>query len=386
MATVWESFYEIIEASTESLLDLTERFSFGMNLDDAWRYAGITPPRSIIIPHLLSVSLPEGRVLDLADDQIIREHGDAEPNTAAKRASLSLAENLVQARIDFVRCWFPWNFFEPTPTATEQLDQLLEKSYSNWPMDSFVSIMNDHGIGIIPVLACGYQRMLPQGLNLDSDKALYLKRASTHARLLVRKYKDKVKSWQIENEPNWWAEHAAGGWRSGFAWVHQHDFRQELLKTLRDAVHEEDESALTIINLEADAKTLDVAIYAPYCDMIGLDFYPNYKSPSPIDTTVFKLADTAAGTVGKPVLISETGYPSGPSLLGYSTEKQAEYVTSSCRSAHMLKGVNGIGIWRYTDTSWRSFPPQENHFGLFDNKGNPKQAWGTLSNTIRELK
>jgi hypothetical protein len=48
--------------------------------------------------------------------------------------------------------------------------------------------------------------------------------------------------------------------------------------------------------------------------------------------------------------------------------------------------VTGIGIWRYIDTAWRSFPPQENHFGLFDNKGNPKPAWIEFSNVIKELK
>jgi len=48
--------------------------------------------------------------------------------------------------------------------------------------------------------------------------------------------------------------------------------------------------------------------------------------------------------------------------------------------------VTGIGIWRYIDTAWRSFPPQENHFGLFDNKGSPKPAWAALSKVIGELK
>src|SRR5713226_2427319 len=41
------------------LLDLTKRFSFGVNLDDYWRYAGTKAPKSIIIPHLLTVGLPD---------------------------------------------------------------------------------------------------------------------------------------------------------------------------------------------------------------------------------------------------------------------------------------------------------------------------------------
>jgi GH35 family endo-1,4-beta-xylanase len=228
--------------------------------------------------------------------------------------------------------------------------------------------------------------MLPQGLEPDPDRALYLKRVSIHARLLVRHHKDRIKSWQIENEPNWWAEHVAGGWRSGLAWVYEHGFRHELLRTLNDAVHEEDASATTIINLEADPVALDPGAYSSYCDILGLDFYPNYKLSHPINTKALKAADQAAKKLSKPVMISETGYPSGPSLLGYSLDNQAKYVEEACRVAHGLNGVTGIGIWRYVDTAWRSFPPQENHFGLFDKKGNLKPAWTEFSKTIKELK
>ena len=368
------------------LLDLRERFAFGLNLDDPWRYSGILPPRSIIIPHLLSVSLPEGKILDEADDQEIREHGELEPRTVASRAVLALADNLVQARIDFVRCWFPWKYFEPIPISESSLDQLLDQSYSQWPLDDLVNTLTSRGVGVVPVIACGYQRMLPQGLEPDPNRDLYLKRASIHAQLMVRHYKDRIKSWQIENEPNWWAEHEAGGWRSGFAWVHEHGFRHELLQTLNDTVHREDPSARTIINLEADAMVLDPGIYSSYCDILGLDFYPNYKISHPINTKVLKLADRVAKKLSKPVMVSETGYPSGPSLLAYSAESQAKYVSDACREAYGLGGVTGIGIWRFIDTAWRSFPPQENHFGLFDNKGKPKAAWSEFSKVIKDLK
>ena len=372
--------------SSTSLLDLTKGFSFGIDLDDPWRYSGMNPPRSIIIPHLLSISLPEGKILDEADDREIRARGEAEPGTVAGRAVVSLSDHLVQSKVDFVRCWFPWKYFEPLPIAEAKLDYLLEESYSHWPLDDLVSALTNHGIGIVPVIGCGYHRMLPQGLEPDHNKTLYLKRVSTHARLLVRRYKDQVKCWQIENEPNWWAAHEAGGWRSGSSWIRDPIFKQQLLRRLNTAVHTEDSSAKTIINLEADAKTLDPGAYSSSCDIFGLDFYPNYRSSHPINTKVLKLADDVAKALGKPVMISETGYPSGPSFLGYSAERQAEYVASACRDAHQLDGVTGIGIWRYIDTAWRSFPPQENHFGLIDNKGSKKPAWAALSKVIGELK
>ena len=368
------------------MLDLTKRFSFGINLDDPWRYSGIAPPRSIIIPHLLSISLPEGKILDEADDQEIRQHGEAEPGSIEGRAVAALADTLVDAGVDFVRCWFPCKYFEPFPVPETSLDRLLQKSYEKWPMDDLVNTLISRGVGVVPVIACGYQRMLPQGLEPDPDRDLYLKRASIHASLMVRHYKDRIKSWQIENEPNWWAEHEAGGWRSGLVWVHAHGFRHELLQTLNDTMHREDPSARTIINLEADAMVLDPGIYSSYCDILGLDFYPNYKISHPINTKALKLADQVAKKLSKPVMISETGYPSGPSLLGYSADSQTKYVTDACREAHALDGVTGIGVWRYIDTAWRSFPPQENHFGLFDHKGNPKPAWNEFSEVIKELK
>jgi len=357
-----------------------------MNLDDPWRYSGVTPPKSIIIPHLLSASLPEGKILDQADDLDIRTHRESQPNTVAGRASLALAENLVDAGIDFVRCWFPWNYFEPTPIPEASLDQLLDISYSQWPMDILVNTLSSKGISTVPVVACGYHRMLPHHLEPDSNKSLYLKRAAIHARLLVRHYRDRIKCWQIENEPNWWAEHEGGGWRSGLAWVEDHEFRKSLLETLNRAVHVEDPTASTVINLEADAKTIAPAPYSYSCDILGLDFYPNYKTAHPINPGVEILADEMGKVLQKPILISETGYPSGPSFLGYSPDRQAGYLEKAVREAFALKNVTGIGIWRYIDTSWRSFPPQENHFGLFDKKGVPKPAWAAYSKVIKELK
>ncbi len=332
------------------------------------------------------MSLPEGKALDEADDLEIRKHTETEPKTSAGRAVLALVESLLDAGIDFVRCWFPWKYFEPTPAPESSLDKLLDGSYSQWPMDDLVNTLTGKGIAVVPVIACGYRRMLPEGLEPDPNRALYLKRAYIHARLLVRHHKDRIKNWQIENEPNWWAEHEAGGWRSGFAWVEDHEFKQKLCETLNNAVHTEDSSASTIINLEADAKTLAPGPYTSSCDILGLDFYPNYKTAHPVNPGVLKVADQVGKILQKPLLISETGYPSGPSFLGYSVDRQAEYVEKASREAFALQNVTGIGIWRYVDTSWRSFPPQENHFGLLDKVGSPKVAWEAYSRVIKELK
>ncbi len=355
-------------------------------MDDSWRYSGARVPKSILIPHLFSINLPVGNILDKIDEAKLLKHGHCRPNGGAclfcERVILSLAEELVDAQMGFVRCWFPWRFFEPAPGPEQEVEK-LEDSYGKWPMDSFVSILTDHGINVIPVVACGYQRMLPDGLKVDSDREGYVKRVSMHTRMLVRRYKKKIRFWQIENEPNWWRMHVVGGWRTGLTWIDPHGFKLRLLEELNNAVHMEDSKAQTIINLEADTK-LDASSYANFCDLIGLDFYPNYKSSSPINTSIFKKAKEVA-ELGKPIIISETGYPSGPSFLGYTPSKQVEYVTRACSEAFALESVNGIGLWRYSDTAWRSFPFQENYFGLIDVRGKPKPAWNALAETSRKL-
>ena len=367
-------------------MDITKRFSFGINLDSPWRYAGVQEPKSIIFPHLLSLSLKDGGRFEKTEEATIAIHHQAIPHVEADRAALALADSLKSIGVDFVRCWFPWRYFESKPVPPELLDAMLDKEYSSWPMDGLVKALASQGISIVPVLACGYQRMLPEGLNPDSGREEYLKRVYLHARLLVRHYRDAVNAWQIENEPNWWRMHEVGGWRAGAAWLEAGGFRDELLKVLNDAVHEEEPEASTMINLEADEKISNVPEYARFCDVLGLDFYPNYKTSEPVDASVIRKAKEFAREAEKPVFIAETGYPSGPSLLGYSKERQADYVERASREAYGVDEVTGIGIWRYLDTSWTSFPPQENHFGLIDEKKGPKDAWYRYAEVVRAMR
>jgi hypothetical protein len=367
------------------LFDFTERFHSGLNIDDTWRYAGLPIPKSVIVPYLFSLRIREGTVIDRADLAMSRRYGIIDPATTAEKATIALADDLAHIHADFIRCWFSWRFFEPSPVPEDTLDALLESSYGKWPLDFFVNTLAERGIEIVPVLGCGYERMLPEGLNVDKDRALYIKRLAIHARLLVRHYKGKVRHWQIENEPNWWRRHVVGGWRSGITWWDPRGFRDDLLKTLNDSVHEEDPGAKTIINLEGDGGMKDLSQYPPLCDIVGLDFYPNYKASSPINIDVFGEAQKFARENGKPVIISETGYPSGPRLLGFTEDKQALYVKMAFEKAFALDGINGMGIWRYRDSSWRSFPPQENRFGLKDSRGRSKPAWDALKESVSKL-
>ncbi|MFI5449481.1 MAG: hypothetical protein ACHQ03_06940 [Candidatus Bathyarchaeia archaeon] len=368
------------------MFNLAKRFSIGIDVDDPWTYAGLKAPKSIMFPHYIS------KRLDGPGMRLLKKMSEREPPTDdyvvskadSQEACSSLAEHLVAAKISFVRCWFPWRFFEDSPKPESEVSRPVDESNGEFPMDTFVDVLTARGIGVLPVVCCGYQRFLPHGLKVDSDRNAFVRRAAAHARLLVRKYKDKIRFWQIENEPNWWHMHSVGGWREGSTWLNT-DFKLQLLKELNDAVHVEDTAAWTIINLEADAKLAKIGHFAAQCDMIGLDFYPNYKQASPIDVSIFRKAKTVAEKTGKPAMIIETGYPSGPALRGYSTAKQAEYVRKACSEALAIEALNAIGIWRYSDSAWRSFPLIENHFGLIDHQGRPKLAWNAISEAAHNL-
>ncbi len=242
--------------------------------------------------------------------------------------------------------------------------------------------MSEEGIEIVAVIGNGYTRFLPERVNLDNPND-YIQRLRSASTAIVRRYKDEIKTWQIENEPNWWLEHYATHWRSGGVWL-EPGIQEDVLGTLHDVVRQEDPSATIVVNLEADNRKTDWKFYAKYCDVLGLDFYPNYVHPEPVDASEVKFASQVKRESGLPVFVAETGYPSGPSMFGYSEQKQCDYVKSACESSYTCDDICALSIWRYSDSYWRSFPEQENYFGLLTKEGDPKPAWLEYHNQIKE--
>ncbi len=360
-----------------------DRFSWGVNIDDMWTYAGFPPPKSIIIPYLLSVKLPRGPVewfshpeMEKLGKLADRAGDESELEREAEAASRDLASILKAAGISFVRCWFQWNFFQPKI----QRDAQIPVDYE-FPLDGFVSALKSVGIEILAVLGNGYSRFLPEGLNPDHVPD-YVRRLTDCSRAVVRHHKDSIKTWQIENEPNWWGEHYSAHWRTGAAWL-EPGMDDLILGSLREAVRSEDPSAVVVVNLEADRKKTQWNRYAKYCDVIGLDFYPNYSHAEPIGVPEMQLAGAVGKETGLPVFIAETGYPSGPRLFGYSEENQARYVKLACEEASSSDALRSLCLWRFSDSYWRSFPDQENHFGLLSKEWKPKMVWAKYASRIR---
>lgn len=357
-------------------------FRWGISIDNAWSFAGLPAPRSIIIPHVLGVSLPSGPYNIRMDPERHRKAReivgtkDVSDEEESKILCLNLAKELKASKIDFVRIWFQWNLFQKRIVKGGHEEQVFA-----FPLDNLVNSLHDENIEIIAVIGNGYYRFLPHGVNVDRPSD-YLARLEAASRKIVRHHKGKIWMWQIENEPNWWLEHFASDWRRGGIWF-ERGIADSILSTLKRIVNEEDPGVLTMVNLEADTAKLSSKAYSKYCDVLGLDFYPNYSHPTPINVSEIKVAAEAKKIAGKSAIVAETGYPSGPRLFGYSEEKQAIYVKEVCEAAYTTDGIEGLGMWRLSDTYWLSFPFQENHFGLFDMQGFPKPAWMEFKDQIR---
>src|SRR5579863_609340 len=373
-----------------------DRFNWGLNVDDVWAFAGLPIPKSTVIPYILSVRL-RGGVLALPEGSEasptgvgprwpLRPDGTIDVRDAP-RASEALASFLKRSGVDFIRCWFQWNFFErPSVGGSSSRPSSEWASPSSdyvFPLDDFVSKMTEAGIGIIGAIGNGYDRFLPVGMQTDRlDR--YLKRLTNASTEIVRHYGDKVKVWQIENEPNWWKAHYFIHWRRGLIWLTSKS-QEPILKALYDVVRSECSGAKIVVNLEAEEKISNWKVYSKYSDILGMDSYPNYFPRTKIQPS--KLGVTALQVrkeTGLPIFVVETGYPTGPRIFGYDQDKQCQYIRTACETAFTCDAITGLGWFRLSDSYWKSFPPQENYFGLLTKEGAPKSGWNEYVNEVRQ--
>jgi hypothetical protein len=358
------------------------KIRWGINIDDMWNYAGLPPPTNIDRKQIFTKRI-EGEIRGISNRNITigkpatpRDYdGDfPELRKTARDAISDLASELIKSNLDYVRCWFQWNFFQPK----------IDSETYRFPLDDFVTKLRSKDVEIVAVIGNGYSRFLPLGVD-ENDPKSYLESLEKASRAIVKHYVDSIQIWQLENEPNWWFAHVSSGWRRGRIWETP-GFRDTVLQALYNIIQEESPSSTKTINLEADRKKTDWKAYAKFCDVIGLDFYPNYAKPLPINVSGFDLATDVKNQTGLPLFIAETGYPSGPKIAGYSESNQAQYVTTASQKVMSQDCLNGISLWRYSDSNWKSSPAQENHFGLKKQDGSAKPAWRAYTEIIRAAK
>lgn len=184
----------------------------------------------------------------------------------------------------------------------------------------------------------------------------YLAASYRFARACVRRYKGVVRAWQVENELNEAYLESLGGIRPAGPWGNW-TFVTEALRTLADAVRDEDAGALVTTNLhsevpEAAHKALGLpgfyldaaAEWAPMLDFVSLDAYPCDFNPDvtarPAVVGQRVAAIKAALPAGARVVVMETGYSalapgttsSGFPVFDYSEANQAAFVRAAYAS------------------------------------------------------
>jgi len=291
---------------------------------------------------------------------------------------------LPQLGISWYRMTLSWNLVQTEVTDPELTMQDLEEHPElidqfidsiDWTsMDNQVRRLLNAGLKVLPVVGHGYTSTLPF---IDGDRATpdrlgrdhYLAQQYRQVRAIVERYdgdgyKDAdgivIKYWQTENELNQAMLTAAWGWRdpswlaaltsSWASW----GFLTDLISTLYQAVHDADPEAVTVQNLHTDIHpNISHAMLQPswieaatlwrdYMDLIGYDAYPNYYMADPVlGTVVGERAQTLleAGC-GKPVIVMETAYPTGPEELGYTWDSQAQFIDDAFHTAYAA-GVVG---------------------------------------------
>ena len=246
-------------------------------------------------------------------------------------------------------------------------------------VDRLIDPLVAHGIRPVAVVGLGYNGALPKHVGRTANpnvlgRANYLGRIYLYARATVRRYKDRVSIWQIENELNEAPLTTLYGWRSpssltrGCLW-RDFGFLAELLATLADAVRAEAPGALTMLNFHTDihdnihrrlwvpglrkavgTHTWLVAtlVWQEHLDIIGIDAYPNYYTADPVygGDIEERIGRIKAVLPGKPVVVVETAYPipregEFPNPVDWTEEKQEAYVREAVAGARRA-GANGF--------------------------------------------
>jgi len=324
-----------------------------------------------------------------------------------------LVGDMVQLGADSFRPQIHWHQVEPFLAAglsgpqdvTDDLvdsyaggDELIRWELYDMLIDSLVAADIEPHV----VIAAAYDFQLPASRAgrtcarvtpdcLGRDR--YLGHAYLHARAAVRRYRDRVHMWQLENELNGaWETLLLAGWRTGRSWFDP-GFRTALIEVLSRAVREEDPTALTSHNFLSEIRIIrdafdwrnDVRSWLPYLDIVGVDPYPNYLFgwPSRGRAVGKRVRQAVEVSEGRPVMVLESGYPVKPRLRGMSEARQAEFV---CDATASSVEAGACGFYYYELCSPEGYPAQgpwtnkyfqsiEPWWGLVRNDDTRRPAW-----------
>ncbi len=306
-------------------------------------------------------------------------------------SSSSSSEGIAIARdagAKIFRSTFAWGELEPNvqklSLTLDQVrdpqvvaDYIAQQDWTGW--ETRVQEAQTAGLAVLPIVGHGYSGNLPwvAGEKATPDalgREEYLARQYLVTRATVERFdadgeqdapgNPRVDLWQIENEVNQAFLTAVFGWRhpsflNAFqsAWADT-AFVQKLVEVLATAVRDADTEALTVANFHSDVHPQInrdfgqpawwewLSDWHPFLDVVGLDAYPNYYVADPVqgDALAERIKTLTEHACGRPVIVMETGYPSGPAeQREFSEEKQAQYFEQAFESA-VGAGASGF-LW-----------------------------------------
>jgi hypothetical protein len=191
----------------------------------------------------------------------------------------------------------------------------------------------------------------------------YLYNLKIYAHATVRQFADKIKVWQIENELNaaGFAAAVPEWWRKGDLWSDT-DFINDVWDILVNAVRTEDPDNTTMIihDFHMLGFMQGLEEWIDDVDIVGINYYPNQLVSLPVmgftvGEYVWAVRRALIGLKqeGKPVWLTETGYPGimieDPpdsiklidDFVFFSEGRQEEYIETALQSA-VDNGVSGF--------------------------------------------
>ena len=262
-----------------------------------------------------------------------------------------------QAGIGWVRADFDWSGVERRQ-GVWQFDHL----------DETVAWAEAEGVRILPILDYDVSWARPAHKNLDK----WLE----YVRRVVTRYKDRIRYWEVWNEPN-----LEGFWRDK---PNAADYTK-LLKATYATIKQIDPELVVLLGgvsgipwpylegvYEAGGKdSFDVMNVHPYRYPISPEERPLYD-----DLVRLRQLMEKHGDGGKPIWITEVGWPTQRDRRGVSPERQAEMLART----YLLSLQGGVEVVFWYEFQAPEGKPEynEDHFGIVHRDLSPKPAYTAL--------
>jgi hypothetical protein len=284
--------------------------------------------------------------------------------------------------IKFIRSDINWKTVEPElyPLTNQSIDEYIaahSQVFDNLEIhfqlanqylyDFLVSIGDGHSIPRDAVtgkeLWIGYglePTSQDEVLGYSADNYEFLHRGSylaaleRHIRAVVRRLKDVIDFWQVENELNQadlavLTNSGSTFRRNGSAWARV-DFLDEVMQTMTASIKIEDPNARITHNFHP-FRLRKIQDWEQYLDVIGLTYHPNFMTAFPLFSDfsgeLVKIAYYLLDGTTKPVWILSSGYPAmrnggiadwdfsedfNSNLVDFNTSRQVKWMSDALAS------------------------------------------------------